>query len=110
MAMFNGCNTSEHGSLTQGSASGAGTVNGVGFIYDTIPMPVMRSNIQIKQVANTAKIDSIFTFDLNTNTTQNLFMISGKTYYVRAYAKKSAGGNDTVCRQIQDCQKKQKSG
>lgn len=93
-AKLNAKLTGGFGSWT--NTSGAGTVNGVGFIYDTIPMPVMRSNIQIKQVANTAKIDSIFTFDLNTNTTQNLFMISGKTYYVRAYAKKSAGGNDTV--------------
>ncbi len=93
-AKLNAKLTGGFGSWT--NTSGAGTVNGVGFIYDTIPMPVMRSNIQIKQVANTAKIDSIFTFDLNTNPTQNLFMISGKTYYVRAYAKKSAGGNDTV--------------
>lgn len=75
---------------------GGWTVNGVGFIYDTVPMPVMRPGIQIKHVASTSKIDSIFTFDLNTNTTPSLFMISGKTYYVRAYARKSAGGNDTV--------------
>ncbi|MDD3286297.1 MAG: hypothetical protein PHI14_02225, partial [Bacteroidales bacterium] len=56
---------------------GGWTVNGVGFIYDTVPMPVMRPGIQIKHVASTSKIDSIFTFDLNTNTTPSLFMISG---------------------------------
>lgn len=77
--------------------SGAGTVNGVGFIYDTIPMPVMRLNIQYKQVATTSLMDSIFTFDINASTTPaNLLMRSGKTYYVRAFAKKSSGGNDTV--------------
>lgn len=75
---------------------GGWTVNGVGFIYDTVPMPVMRTGIQFKQVANTAKIDSIFTFDINTSTQTNLYMRSGKTYYVRAFAKKSSGGNDTV--------------
>ncbi|MBP1646232.1 MAG: hypothetical protein H6Q16_1807 [Bacteroidetes bacterium] len=96
-AKLNAKLTGGFGSWT--NTSGAGTVNGVGFIYDTIPMPVMRSGIQYKQVSTTSPMDSIFTFDINTittPTTPSLFMISGKTYYVRAFAKKSAGGNDTV--------------
>ncbi len=75
---------------------GGWTINGVGFIYDTVPMPVMRPGISFKLVSNTAKLDSVFTFDINTNTIFNLFMRSGKTYYVRAFAKKISGGPDTV--------------
>ncbi|HBN05255.1 MAG TPA: hypothetical protein DD434_05635 [Bacteroidales bacterium] len=93
-AKLNAKLTGGFGSWT--NTSGAGTVNGVGFIYDTIPMPVMRTGIQYKQVSTTSPMDSIFTFDINTNTTPSLFMRSGKTYYVRAFAKKSIGGNDTV--------------
>lgn len=78
------------------TSTGGWTVNGIGFIYDTIPMPVMRPGIQIRLVSSVVHVDTVYSFNISTFNNINFFMKSGKTYYVRAFAKKILGGADTV--------------
>lgn len=73
---------------------GGWTVNGVGFIYDTLPMPnKVTAGVKWRQVSSTCTENVPFTFTPNSLT---LYMTSGKTYYIRAFVKKTSGGNDTV--------------
>lgn len=62
---------------------------GYGFIYDTVTPPLKKTGAKLKQVSASAPVvNSIF------NTTID-GLVSGKTYYVRAYAKRTSPA-DTV--------------
>lgn len=71
---------------------GGWTINGVGFIYDTLPMPTRATGAKCKQASSSAVVNTNFVYTSGSG----FYMLSGKTYYVRAYAKKTAGGVDTV--------------
>jgi len=67
---------------------GGWTINGVGFIWDTLPMPTRQTGAKIKQAAPSCLENTPFsTFP----SAANQYMASGKQYYVRAYAKKGSG-------------------
>jgi hypothetical protein len=73
---------------------GGWTVSGVGFIYDTLPMPNrVTTGVKWRQVSTNCTENVPFTYDPNT---LYLYMTSGKTYYIRAFVRKTSGGNDTV--------------
>src|SRR5574344_1827113 len=76
------------------SDKGGWTINGVGFIWDTLPMPTRQTGAKIKQAAPSCVENTAFsTFP----SAVNQYMASGKQYYVRAYAKKGSGSTaDTV--------------
>ncbi|MBP1630644.1 MAG: hypothetical protein H6Q15_1537 [Bacteroidetes bacterium] len=62
---------------------------GYGFIYDTVTPPLKKTGAKLKQVSASAPVvNTIF------NTTID-GLVSGKTYYVRAYAKRTSPA-DTV--------------
>lgn len=67
---------------------GGWTINGYGFVYDTLTPPLRKTGAKIKSVATNAP-----GLNVQFSTTVDM-LVSGKTYYVRAYAKKSTG--DTV--------------
>lgn len=69
-------------------SKGGWTVNSYGFIYDTIPMPTRATGAKSYRVGTTNLIEGTNFSYFPTNT--NYYMISGKTYYVRAYAAKSS--------------------
>lgn len=71
---------------------GGWAVNGVGFIYDTLPMPTRATGAKCKQVSATVVVNTSFVY----TSASGFYMASGKTYYVRAFAKKTIGGVDTV--------------
>lgn len=71
---------------------GGWAVNGVGFIYDTLPMPTRATGAKCKQVSTTVVVNTSFVY----TSASGFYMASGKTYYVRAFAKKTTGGADTV--------------
>lgn len=73
---------------------GGWSVNSFGFIFDTLPVPTRATGAKILRVGSTNCPDSgQYTGTVNSISS---YMVSDKTYYVRAYASKSSGGADTV--------------
>lgn len=88
--------TNYYSALMTGVVANAGgwTINGVGFIWDTLPMPTRHNGAKSKQAANSCTVNTNFS---TSPSAVNQYMASGKTYYVRAYAKKGSGTSvDTV--------------
>ena len=71
-------------------SKGGWTITSYGFIYDTLPMPTRATGAKIIKLTATLNENMPFsTF------TPSPYMLSGKTYYIRAYAAKSSTA-DTV--------------
>lgn len=69
-------------------------INGYGFIYDTISPPARQNGAKIKQVAPSSPVVNVPFNTTPTATTE--LLASGKTYYVRAYVKRSNPSSDTA--------------
>lgn len=67
---------------------GGWTINGYGFVYDTLTPPLRKTGAKIKSVATNAPA-----LNVQFSTTVDM-LVSGKKYYVRAYAKRLNG--DTI--------------
>lgn len=66
-------------------SKGGWTITSYGFIYDTLPMPTRATGAKIIKLTATLNENVPFsTFPSSS------YMLSGKTYYIRAYAAKSA--------------------
>lgn len=73
---------------------GWSTINGYGFVYDTISPPARQTGAKIKQISTLSPPVGV-QFN-STPTIFNELLASGKTYYVRAYVKRSSPSIDTA--------------
>lgn len=69
-------------------SKGGWTITSYGFIYDTLPMPTRATGAKLIRTGTTTLIENS-PFSSFTTANVNYYMISGKTYYIRAYAAKS---------------------
>ncbi|MFA5541882.1 MAG: fibronectin type III domain-containing protein [Bacteroidales bacterium] len=70
------------------------TINGYGFVYDTVSPPTRKTGAKIKQISPSSPVVNV-----QFNSTPTLpaeLMTSGKTYYIRAYVKRSSPSPDTA--------------